>query len=172
MVALPGVTDLRRPSKYSARAHWEGTIICGWNCIILAQLYDEADDEDKELVKKHFLTVICYGDVWTEPDIFNNTENGLMRGLKATINSMFELQQKQLVVSKYQAASGSQGLRAMSCLHAPHPNLKYMHKTHYHIVFKERGVTIDPILSLPKVMKVLTKTVTGAFSSDNSQPSI
>ena len=140
--------------------------------ISLAQLYDEADDEDKELVKKHFLTVVCHGDVWTEPDILDDTEIGLMRGLKAPIDSMFELQQKQLVVSKHQAASGSQGLRATSRLHAPHPTLKYMHKTHYRIVFKEKGVTIDLIPSLPEVMKVLTETVTGAFSSDNSQPSI
>ena len=140
--------------------------------IILAQLYDEAGDEDKELVKKHFLTVICHGDVWTEPDVLDDTENGLMRGLKATMDSMFELQQKQLVVSKHQAASGSQGLRATSRLHAPHPNLKYTHKTHYRIVFKEKGVTIDLIPSLPEVMKVLTETVTGAFSSDNSHPSI
>jgi hypothetical protein len=133
---------------------------CTREGIILAQLYDEADDEDKELVKKHFLTVICHGDVWTEPDILNDTENGLMRGLKATMDSMFELQQKQLVVSKHQAASGSQGLHATSRLHAPHPNLKYMHKTHYCIVFKEKGVTIDLIPSLPEVMKVLTETVT------------
>jgi hypothetical protein len=118
------------------------------------------------------IKVICHGDVWTEPDVLDDTENGLMRGLKATTDSMFELQQKQLVVSKHQAASGSQGLRATSRLHAPHPNLKYMHKTHYHIIFKEKGVTIDLIPSLPEVMKVLTETVTGAFSSDNSQPSI
>ena len=140
--------------------------------IILTQLYDEADNEDKELMKKHFLTVVCHGDVWTEPDILNDTENGLMHGLKAPIYSMFELQQKQLVVSKHQAASGSQGLRVTSRLHAPHPNLKYMHEIHYSIVFKEKGVTIDLIPSLPKVMKVLTETVTGAFSSDNSQLSI
>jgi hypothetical protein len=140
--------------------------------IILAQLYDEADDEDKELVKKHFLTVICHGDVWTELDVLDDTENGLMRGLKVTMDSMFELQQKQLVVSKHQAASGLQGLCVTSRLHAPHPNLKYTHKTHYRIVFKEKGVTIDLIPSLPEVMKVLTETVTGAFSSDNLQLSI
>jgi hypothetical protein len=139
--------------------------------VILAQLYDEADDKDKELVKKHFLTVICHGDVWTELEVLDNTENGLMCGLKVTKDSMFELQQKQLVVSKHQAASGSQGLRVTSCLHAPHPNLKYTHKTHYRIVFKEKGVTTDLILNLPEVMKILTETVTGMFSYDYWQPS-
>jgi hypothetical protein len=127
--------------------------------LILPQLYDEADDEDKEIVKKHFLTVICHGDVWTEPNVLDDTENGLMRGLTATTDSMFEPQQKQLVVPKHQAASGSQGLHATSRLHAPHPNLKYTHKTHYRIVFEEKGVTIDLISSFPKVMKVLTETV-------------
>jgi len=128
--------------------------------IILAQLYNEADDEDKVLVKKYFLTVICHGDVWMEPGVLDDTENGLMRGLRATTDRMFELQQKQLMVSKHQAASGSQGLRATSRLHAPHPNPKYTHKTHYRIVFEEKGVTIDLIPSFPEVMKVLTETVT------------
>jgi hypothetical protein len=140
---------------------------CTREGVILAQLYDETNDEDKELVKRLFLTVICHGDVWTEPNVLDDTENGLMRGLTVTTDSMFEPQQKQLVVPKHQAASGSQGLRAMSHLHAAHLNLKYMHKTHYHIVFKEKGVTIDLILIFPEVMKVLTETVTGMFLSDH-----
>jgi hypothetical protein len=140
---------------------------CTREGVILAQLYDEADDEDKELVKKHFLIVICHGDVWTEPNVLDDTEGGLMRGLTAATDSMFELQQKQLVVPKHQAASGSQGLRATSCLHAAHPNLKYTHKTHYRIVFEEKGVTIDLIPIFPEVMKVLTETVTGMFLSDH-----
>ncbi|KAN0109362.1 hypothetical protein V8E52_009406 [Russula decolorans] len=38
-------------------------------------------------------------------------------------------------------------------------HLKYAHKTHYRIVFKEKGITIDRIRSLPDVMTVLTETV-------------
>jgi hypothetical protein len=33
---------------------------------ILASLHAAANDEDKQLVEKHFLTTICHGDVWTE----------------------------------------------------------------------------------------------------------
>jgi hypothetical protein len=134
---------------------------------ILAQLYDQADDDDKKLVEKHFLTTICHGDVWTGSDVRDDTENNLMRGLKVTTDHEFELQRKQLVLEKHEAATGSEGLRATSRLHAPHPHPKYAHKTHYRIVFKEEGITIDLIPKLPDVMIILTGTVTGAFSSHN-----
>ena len=40
---------------------------------------------------------------------------------------------------------------------------RYAHKTHYRIVFKEQGVTIDRIKSLPQVMQIFSETVGGAF---------
>ena len=102
--------------------------------VILGQLYDEADDEDKLLVKKHFLTTICHGDVWMGTAV-DDTANGLMRRLKITEDGVFKLQRKQLVLQKREVGLGCW---ATSRLHAPHPNLKYAHKTHYRIVFKER----------------------------------
>ena len=136
--------------------------------VILAQLYDQADDDDKKLVEKHFLTTICHGDVWTGSDVLDDTENTLMRGLKVTTDREFELQRKQLVLEKHEAATGSEGLRATSRLRAPHPHLKYAHKTHYRIVFKEEGITVDLIPRLPDVMIILTGTVTSAFSFHNT----
>ena len=65
--------------------------------VILGQLYDEADDEDKVLVKKHFLTTICHGDVWTGAAV-DDTADGLMRRLKVTKDDVFEQQRKQLVL--------------------------------------------------------------------------
>jgi hypothetical protein len=130
-------------------------------------LYDEADDEDKVLVKKHFLTTICHGDVWVAAAV-DDTADGLMRGLKVTEERVFELQRKQLVIEKHETGPGSEGLRATSRLHAPHPNIKYAHKTHYRIVFKEKGITVDLIPRLPDVMAVLIGTVTGAFSLHNT----
>ena len=67
---------------------------------------------------------------------------------------------------KYQPSSGSEGLCAISCIQALHSHLRYAHKTHYRIVFKEKGITIDCIKSLPDVMTVLTETVRGAFPYD------
>jgi Fungal protein kinase len=134
---------------------------------ILAQLYDEADDEDKKLVKQYFLTTVCHGDVWRELNAIDDTEQGLMRGLKAAVDN-FELQRKKLVISKQAAAPGSQKLRATSRLHVPHPSLKYAHKIHYRIVFEEKGTTIDLIPSLPDVITILTGTVTGAILSDHT----
>lgn len=133
---------------------------------ILALLHAEADDEDKRLVEKHFLTAICHGDVWTELNVLDDTENALMRGLKVTTDRQFKLQRKHLVIPKHEPASGSEGLRAISRLQAPHSHLKYAHKTHYRIVFKEKGITIDLIKSLPDVMTVLIETVNGAFLYD------
>ncbi|KAF9507935.1 hypothetical protein BS47DRAFT_1366317 [Hydnum rufescens UP504] len=105
---------------------------------ILAQLYEDVDKEDKKLVKKHFLTTVCHGDVLIEPSVVDDTWD-LMQGLKTTPD----------------ITSGLQSLHAMSQLHVPHPNLTYSHKTHYHIVFKEKGDTIDLLKKPCDVMKVL-----------------
>jgi hypothetical protein len=137
---------------------------------ILAELHAQASNEDKKLVDKFFLTSICHGDVWTKPGILDDTENGLMRGLKLSAGNVFELQRKQLVLEKQPVPPGSEGLRAISRLPVPHPHLKYAHKTHYRIVFKEKGVTIDLIPSLPDVMTILTEIVSGALLSRNTHP--
>ena len=120
---------------------------------ILRTLHDDADEIDKKLVEKHFLTTVCHGD----------TDVGLMRGLKVTTHEPFELQRTHFVREKKESGHGSEGLRAISRLHAPHPILKYAHKTHYRIVFQEKEITIDLIQSLPDVMSTLSDAVTGVF---------
>ena len=133
---------------------------------ILAQLHDKADKEDKILVEKLFLTTVCHGDVLDETGRCDDTENGLMRGLQ-TVTDSFDLQRKPLMMSKHATGSGSQGLRATSCLHIPHSSMTYTHKAHYRVIFEEKGETIDRIESLPEVMKILVEIVAGAFSSDH-----
>jgi hypothetical protein len=131
---------------------------------VLALLHAGASDEDKSLVEKHFLTTICHGDVLTELNVLDNTDNALMRRLKVTTGREFKLQRKQLVIPKHEPASGSEGLRAISRFQARHSHLKYSHKTHYRIVFKEKGITVDLIKSFPDVMMVLSDTVHGKLS--------
>ena len=116
---------------------------------ILASLYEEAEEEDKRLVEKHFLTTICHGDVWTEVDIVDDTANGLMHGFNIASghDSHFKLQW----------APYSYGLQN------PHSHLRYAQKTHYRIVFKEICIAIEHIRSLPDVIVVLAETVAGSF---------
>ena len=132
---------------------------------ILAQLYDEADAEDKKLLKKYFLTTVCHGDVRIGPNI-DDTENGLMHGLSRDKCNLFQLQKEsvQQIRREGNGASGSQGLRATSRLHDQRPAVTYMHKTHYRIVFEEKGVPIDEVRKLADVMKGLVGIVTGTFS--------
>ncbi|KAF8493938.1 hypothetical protein F5888DRAFT_1720628 [Russula emetica] len=130
---------------------------------ILASLRSETNDEDRLLFEERFLTTICHGDVWTELNILDDTANTLMRGLNITSDhtSRFDLQW-QSVIQKHDPTPGSEGLRAtMSLVRAPPPppNVSYAHKTHYRIVFKEKGTTVDSIKNLPEVMTVLTETV-------------
>jgi Fungal protein kinase len=132
---------------------------------ILAQLYKEADEEDKKLVKKHFLSTVCHGDVLIEPSVRDNTRD-LMRRMDITRDSVFQLQKRSSMDSTHKVASGSQSLRAMSRLHVQHPNLTYSHKTHYRIVFEEKGTTIDLVPNLSDVMKVLVDIVAGAFPTN------
>jgi hypothetical protein len=119
-----------------------------------------------QLVEKYFLTTLCHGDVWTESDDLDTTEIALMRGLDLTTGGRFRLQREHLAIPKKEPASGSKGLRTTTRLQAPHLHRTYPHKTHYRIVFKEKGVTIDLLKSLPEVITVLTETVNGAFSYD------
>ena len=118
---------------------------------ILASLHSAADDKDKQLLKSYFLTTICHGDVWTTLDILDDTANALMRGLNIASGrgSLFKLQQKPFIPN-HEPPSGSAGLRATSRVQAPHSHLRYAHKTHYRIVFKEKGITIDRMRSLPE----------------------
>ena len=132
---------------------------------ILAQLYDEADAGDKELLKKHFLTTVCHGDVCIGPNV-DDTGNGLMRGLSRDKCNLFQLQKEsvQRIHREGEGPSGSRGLRATSRLHGQRPAVTYMHKTHYRIVFEEKGVPIDEVRKLGDVMKGLADIVIGTFS--------
>jgi hypothetical protein len=115
---------------------------------ILASLRATANGEDKELFGRHFLTTICHGDVWTELDILDDTANTLMRGLNIALDHDSLLKsERNPFIQHYGSES----------------RVIYAHKTHYRIVFKERGVTIDRIKSLPAVMTILSETATGAF---------
>jgi hypothetical protein len=93
---------------------------------IVALLHAAANDEDKELVEKHFLTTICHGDVWTELDILDDTANALMRGLNITPSrdSVFGLQRTPFI---------------QNCIpyFVSESRLRYRHKTQYRIVLKE-----------------------------------
>jgi hypothetical protein len=77
---------------------------------ILAQLYDEANDQDKTLVQRYLLTAICHGDVWIHGAVVDDTEKGLMRNLLIP-DSMFILQATS--VSENQSGTGSEALHAM-----------------------------------------------------------
>ena len=133
---------------------------------ILKELYEKAEDTDKQLVEKHFLTAIYQGDVWTTHDTRDDTANALMRGLNIAADhaSLFPLQRKPNI-QKSEPPPGSDGLRATTRVQARRGPLliRYGHKTHYRIVFKEKGVTVDHLKSLPDVMTVLGEAVDGAF---------
>jgi hypothetical protein len=131
---------------------------------ILRSLHKAADDADKKLVERHFLTTICHGDVRIGP-IFDDTANALMRGLEIPkdYGSLFKLQ-RHPIVQNFTPATGSEGLRATARVQNPNRrHQRYEHKTHYRIVFKEIGTAIDSMESFPDVMNVLKDIAGGAF---------
>ena len=130
---------------------------------ILASLRETADPEGKQLLEKYFLTTICHGDVQTELNVVDDTANALMRGLEIAKDHapLFRLQQGPNI-QENTSGTGSANLRA-SPAQIPSDRIRYAPKTHYRIVFREIGTTIDRLQSLPDVMKVLTETVSGAF---------
>ncbi|KAF9508232.1 hypothetical protein BS47DRAFT_245652 [Hydnum rufescens UP504] len=61
--------------------------------VIFAQLHNDTNPEHKKFVKKHFLTTVCHGDAWIKSGVCNDTQHGLLHGLKPTPDSVFMLQQ-------------------------------------------------------------------------------
>jgi hypothetical protein len=136
---------------------------------ILRSLYETADNGDKKLVEKHFLTTICHGDVRIRHDMLDDAENTLMRGLKVAKDSgaQFKLQQRS-IMQNLTRASGSERSRAATRVQDPNRSHQtYEHKTHYRIVFKEVGAAIDSMESPPLsgVMTALADIAGGAFHS-------
>ena len=131
--------------------------------IILAQLYDEAQGDDKALVRKYLLTTLCHGDVLLEGEVPDDTEESIMRGLKTT-DSMFSLRSVK-DLSKTSSSTGSQSVHAMDLLNYRVPR-KYAHKAHYRIVFEEQGIMIHHVTLFHDVLKTLMDTVDGLFLYD------
>jgi Fungal protein kinase len=127
---------------------------------ILAELCKGAVEEDKLLVKEYFLTTVCHGDVWIKEAV-DDTAKGLMRGLSLNTNT-FPLHRTWNPRPRI-VPSGSEGLRATGRLHTLPSTLWYPHKTHYRIVFKEIGVTIDRLTTLDEVVKTLIGIVSGTY---------
>lgn len=131
---------------------------------ILAQLSKEANDADRALVNKYFLTTVFHGDVWLCPEAVDDTEKGLMRELAPTSHRF------------YLTNMGSASTRKLHNEQQRHSQMtrdfgqtyNYSHKAHYRIVFDEKGTTIDKIDRSRDVMRALADTLGGAFQSDCS----
>lgn len=59
-------------------------------------------------VEKYFLAIICHGDVWMQPCALDDTECGLICGLKFTLGSAFKLQ-RNWFLRKNQLPLGRKG---------------------------------------------------------------
>lgn len=96
----------------------------------------------------------------------DDTKQGLMRGLKHTAAVTFSLEDMMGGLTMMSADNdGSEQLhRTMRPINLT--PITYAHKTHYRIVFREEGTTIDRVRKFRDVMSTLTDTVDGAFSSD------
>ena len=135
---------------------------------ILTQILNEAGakgDECQRQVGKYFLTTICHGDVLLDPDVIDDTEQGLMRGLRTT-DRTFSLRNLMITAMTKSRSESSSDSRPESL---PKTNvyghgrgaIPYAHKTHYRIVFEECGVPIHHIRLFHDVLKVLADTTQG-----------
>jgi hypothetical protein len=115
---------------------------CDREGTILAQLYNDAKGEDKELVQKYFLTTICHRDVRLGPEVVDDTEYGIMRGLK-TRDTTFSLQYVR-TGSMSRSDRSMESLCGMEILDYHNP-ATYGHKANYCIIFKEHATTIGNV---------------------------
>ena len=110
---------------------------------ILSALYEAANVKDKVLVRRHFHTTVCHGEVLTEMNIVDDTSNTLMRVLNITVYPDLGHYYSESLYNLWKLIK------------------KYKPKTHYRVVFQEKGRRIDCLNTLPEVMKVLNETVNG-----------
>jgi hypothetical protein len=113
---------------------------------------------------QHFLTTICHGDVRLGPEVVDDTEYGIMRGLKTKV-IMFYLTYVWTGSTSI-PDSRSESLGATDILDYHNPTT-YAHKVHYRIVFKEQGTTIDNVRRFHDVLKTLEDAVKGLSFSDH-----
>ena len=131
---------------------------------ILTELYEAAEENDKPLVLKYFLTAIFHGDVRTISDSPDDTAKCIMRGLNIDPDrgQQFVLQHTP-VLPPNEKGSGSAVLREACQVPVYRPRIIYAPKTHYRIVFAEICKPIDDISSLSDVMSLLSEAARGAF---------
>ena len=100
---------------------------------ILFQLFNEADDKDKELVKKYFLTVLACGDVIIGGKV-DHTRDLITCGKDIPIDCQFDLPTKAFNPQPWDEFS-----------HAPPTSHRpFAPKVHYCIVFEEVGKPPEP----------------------------
>ena len=109
-------------------------------------------------MQKYFLTTSCNGDIHLEPEIVSDTKLGLMHQLKA-MDSMFPLLGLRNILNTSSSLTSPYGTN----LFLDHQTQVYSPKAHYHIVFKEKGITIHHIAQLHDVLDTLVDIVDGSF---------
>jgi hypothetical protein len=130
---------------------------------ILSQLFDEADDKDKELVKKYFLTVLACGDVIIGGKV-DHARDLITRGKDIPTDCKFYLPTKALNPrTEHLSSTGpAQSWDEFELSRAPpETHRQFAPKVHYRIVFKEVGKPLHEVRNLRNGFQLLVDATAG-----------
>jgi hypothetical protein len=130
---------------------------------ILSQLFNDADDKDKELIRKYFLTVLACGDVIVGGKV-DHTRDLITRGRDIPRGHKFRLPTKALDPRfKHLSSTGYppswdefELSRAPPATHRRFPP-----KVHYRVVFKEVGKPLHDLETLGDGFHLLVDAIAG-----------
>src|ERR1700722_14511554 len=123
-------------------------------------LLEAADEQDREVLKTHTMTIQDSGDVFIngEPD---NTHT-MLRKLSIPNRATFCLQPAVHLPRNSYLGEGENSQRDYAFQRAPHsPHRTYPDKVHHRVVFREIGTPIDMLRNLKDVRAVMVDIVRG-----------
>ncbi|KAF8582551.1 hypothetical protein K439DRAFT_1635200 [Ramaria rubella] len=126
---------------------------------IRSKFESEADGEDKAKIQQYFMTVLHYGEVMINGQA-DRTLDVMLRGQELPEGSEFKLNLKDATTVSRPSSIGAHP-SVPSLARAPHKSVRYQHKVHYRIVFKEVGMPIHSVTGQLDIFQTLEDATSG-----------
>ena len=128
---------------------------------ILSQLFNEADDKDKELVKKYFQTVLACGNVIIDGKV-DHTRDLITRGKDIPTGCKFYLPTKAPRPEYLSSTGFTQSWDQFELSRAPPTtHRRFAPKVHYRVVFKDVGKPLHEVRNLRDGFQLLVDAIAG-----------
>ncbi|KAF8585411.1 hypothetical protein K439DRAFT_1343467, partial [Ramaria rubella] len=126
---------------------------------IRSEFESEAEAEDKEKIQQYFMTILNHGEVVINGQA-DRTLDVMLRGQEVPEGSEFKLNRRDVTTVSRPSSIGAHP-SVPSLARAPHESVRYQHKVHYRIVFKEVGMPIHSVTDQLDIFQALEDATSG-----------